>query len=313
MGDNRRVVTAPTLAHLRAFRTVVERGSFAAAAEALGSSQPAVSLHVHALEERYGVALLQRLRSGVRLTDAGTVVYARAVAMLRGLDAMEAELAALRGLEGGRLVVGASTTIANYALPAPIGRFKELHPAVAVALEVGNTGAVVVHVAAQRYTLGFIEGPIPPEHAAALQTAPFRADELALVVAGTSSLADRARLTLDELATLPFLMREPGSGTRQVVERALRAVGVDVTPYLELGHTEAIKTAVSMGLGVSILSRQAVACETHTGELRIVPVEGLDLQRVYTAIAPHGTRFTPAEQAFLAIAGVGDAWTGTSC
>ncbi len=297
-----------TLAHLRAFCVVVERGGISAAAEVLDSSQPAVSLHVRALEQHFGVALLERLPRGVRPTTAGQVVYQRAAEMLQALDALEAEVAALHGLRGGRLALGASTTVANYVLPPLLGRFKDRYPAVRVSLEVENTALIAAQVASRRYTLGFLEGPVPAAHVAALQIAPFREDVLVLVVAGDGPLAGRPSVTLAELATLPFLMREPGSGTRQVLEAALHAAGATVQVHLELGHTEAIKTAVALGLGVSVLSRGAVARECQVGKLWALEVEGLQLGRTYTAIVPRGARPAPAEQAFLALAGVGETW-----
>ncbi len=301
----------PTLAHLRAFCAVVEQGGFGAAADALDSSQPAVSLHVRALERHYGIPLLQRLPRGVRLTEAGQVVYTRATAMLRGLRAMDAEVATLRGLGGGQLALGASTTVANYVLPGIIGAFKTRHPALLITLlEVENTAIIASHVATHRLALGFIEGPAPPAAAATLQMAPFRDADLVLVVPGTGVLSGHTAVTLEELAHLPFLMREPGSGTREVLEQALREAGATVQVSLELGHTEAIKTAVALGLGVSILSRQAVAHECCSGELRALPVQGLRLRRTYTAITPRHVRLAPAEQAFLIFAGVGEEWTG---
>lgn len=294
----------PTIGHLRAFCAVVEHDGFGAAAEVLQSTQPAVSLHVRALERQYGLPLLQRLSRGVRLTEAGAAVYTRATIVLRELAALDEEMSALKGLRGGRLAIGASTTIANYVLPALIGAFKARYPDVTIALEVENTEAIAGAVAAHRLTLGFIEGPVPAPHAAALDVAPFRPDELVLVVAGTGPLAARASISLDELVALPFLAREPGSGTRKVIEEALRAAGASVRAYLELGHTEAIKTAVALGQGVSILSRHAVARECRAGELRILPIDGLRLERMLTAIVPRGVRPTPAEQAFLQLAGV---------
>lgn len=296
---------APTLARLRAFRAVIEHDGFGAAAEALQTTQPAVSLHVRALEQHYGLPLLQRLPRGVRLTPAGVAVYQRATDIARALAAMDEEVGALKGLRGGRLALGASTTIANYVLPALLGDFKTRYPAVDVALEVENTEIIAGRVAVQRLPLGFIEGPVPATHAAALDAVPFRHDELVLVVSGSGPLAARPALSLEELAALPFLAREPGSGTREVVEAALRDAGATVRIYLELGHTEAIKTAVALGQGVSILSRHAVARERRTGELRVVPVDGLRMERTLLTIMPRQLRLAPAEQAFLRLADLG--------
>jgi len=285
---------APTLARLRAFRAVIEHDGFGAAAEALQTTQPAVSLHVRALEQHYGLPLLQRLPRGVRLTPAGVAVYQRATDIARALAAMDEEVGALKGLRGGRLALGASTTIANYVLPALLGDFKTRYPAVDVALEVENTEIIAGRVAVQRLPLGFIEGPVPATHAAALDAVPFRHDELVLVVSGSGPLAARPALSL-----------EPGSGTREVVEAALRDAGATVRIYLELGHTEAIKTAVALGQGVSILSRHAVARERRTGELRVVPVDGLRMERTLLTIMPRQLRLAPAEQAFLRLADLG--------
>ncbi len=298
----------PTLAHLRAFCAVVEHNGFAAAAEVLDTSQPAISLHVRALERHYSLTLLRRLPRGVRLTEAGEAVYRHATTMLRALAVMDEEMAAQRGLDRGHLLIGGSTTVANYVLPALLGAFKEAYPAIQVALVVENTALIAGRVAGQTLALAFIEGPVPQAYAPALQVAPFRDDDLVLVTPARGPLARRGPVLLADLATLPFLMREPGSGTRQVLEQALGEVGAGVRVHLELGHTEAIKTAVGLGLGVSILSRQAVAHECRTGELRAVRVDGLQLRRAYTAITARQTYLTPAERAFLAVAGVGDQW-----
>lgn len=310
MEHERSVKAAPTLAHLRAFRAVVEHDGFGAAAEALDTTQPAVSQHVRALERHYGLPLLDRLPRGVRLTEAGAVVYRRACALLESMAAMGEELGALRGLEGGQLILGASTTAGNYVLPALIGAFKARHPNIEVALDVENTEIIAAHVAAHRLALGFIEGPMPATSSPALRQAPFREDELVLVTAGVGLLAGRTDVSLDELATLPFLMREPGSGTRQVLEAALRTADVTLRPYLQLGHTEAIKTAIGLGMGVSILSRHAVARECGTGELRELPLRGLRIRRTYMAVALRSTPLAPAAAAFLAEAGVGS-WADT--
>lgn len=299
---------APTPARLRAFRAVVEHNGFGAAAEALETSQPAVSLHVRALERHYGLPLLERLPRGVRLTEAGAVVYRRACALGEALAATDEELDALRGLEGGRLLLGASTTVGNYVLPALIGDFKGRHPNVEIMLDVENTEIIAAHVAAHRLTLGFIEGPVPVASSPSLRQTSFREDELVLVAAPGGPLAGRNAIAVEELATLPFLMREPGSGTRQVLEIALQAAGVKLRPYLQMGHTEAIKTSVALGLGVSILSRHAVLRECGLGELRIVPVQGLHIRRTYLVIASRQTQFAPAALAFLAAASVVTEW-----
>ncbi|GAC1437672.1 MAG: LysR family transcriptional regulator [Chloroflexota bacterium] len=302
----------PTLAHLRAFCAVVEHGGFAAAAEVLDTSQPAISLHVRALERHYRLTLLRRLPRGVRMTEAGEAVYRQATTMLRALAAMDEEMAALHGLDHGHLAIGGSTTVANYVLPALLGAFKEAYPAVAVALVVENTEVIAGRVAGHTLALAFIEGPVPVAYAPALQVAPLRDDDLVLVTPARGPLARRAPVPLADLATLPFLMREPGSGTRQVLEQALGEAGACVRVHLELGHTEAIKTAVGLGLGVSILSRQAVAHECRTGELRAVQVDGLRLRRAYTAISARHSHLMPAERAFLAVAGVNDHWHAAS-
>ena len=264
------------------FRAVAEQLSFRKAAEELYLTQPAVSLQIKALEEDLGVQLFDRTGSRIALTAAGDVLldYSRQVSTL--LARAEQAILALSGDHAGQLALGASTTIAQYVLPRLLGAFRRQHPRVQLTLISGNTERIVEAVAAQKVALGFIEGPA---HDRNVKTEPFLEDELVLIVPTAHEWAERAVVSPSEIAEIPLLMRERGSGTRQIVESALERNGVkrnSMRIVMELDSTEAIKSAVEAGLGAGFVSRWAIAKDLRLGNgFKIVKIEGLRVTREF--------------------------------
>lgn len=281
---------------LRLFLAVAEHGGVTRAAEAIFVSQPAISKAVHELEREIGVPLLAHVGRRVELTEAGEILadYARRIFALaaEGRQAMDE----LRGLERGRLAVGASTTIGIYLLPRLMGRYHARHPAIATALDIGNTEQVLAQLRAGALDLALVEGPVT---GADLAAEPYLRDELVLITAPAHPFAALPEVPLDALAREPFLLREPGSGTREVVARALAERGVEPPVAMELGHTEAIKQAVAAGLGVSILSRLTVEREVAQGLLATVPIAGLTIGRHFLLVRRRGARPSAAAHAWL--------------
>lgn len=264
------------------FRAVAEQLSFRKAAEELYLTQPAVSLQIKALEEDVGVQLFDRTGSHIALTAAGKILlnYCEQVKTL--LAQTEHEIAALSGEHSGELALGASTTIAQYVLPRFLGEFCREHPRVHPTLFSGNTEHIVEAVEKQKIALGFIEGPARSRD---VKTKPFLEDELVLIAPTAHEWAERISVSCSEIASIPLLMRERGSGTRHVIELALERQGVkrnSMHIVMELDSTEAIKSAVEAGLGVGFVSRWAIAKDLRLGNtFKIVEVEGLSIKREF--------------------------------
>jgi DNA-binding transcriptional LysR family regulator len=264
------------------FRAVAEQLSFRKAAEELYLTQPAVSLQIKALEEDLGVQLFDRSGAHIAMTPAGLVLLEYAAQVKGLLVQAEHEIAALSGEHVGQLALGASTTIAQYVLPRLLGEFCREHPRVHPTLVSGNTEHIVEAVEKQEIALGFIEGPARSRQ---VKTEPFLEDELVLIASTAHEWAERASVSCSEIASIPLLMRERGSGTRHVIELALERQDVkrnSLQIVMELDSTEAIKSAVEAGLGIGFVSRWAIAKDLRLGNsFKIVEVEGLRIKRKF--------------------------------
>lgn len=273
---------------LKVFRTVADESSFRRAAERLHLSQPAVSQQVQALEAELGVALFDRGKGRVRLTEAGAALlpYAR-----KGARLAEEALTALdiaRGETAGTLRIGASLTVAQYILPRMLGGFRELHPRVDLAVISGNTENILAALARSDIDLGIIEGPASSRDV-------FRQrileDRLVLIVGRKYPWPPKVPVPLRALTQVPLLMRERGSGSRHVVELALRRDGLrlkDLHVAMDLDSIVAIISAVEAGLGAGFVSEWAIQKELRLGTVRVIPVEGLDIRRDMTLIRRFG-------------------------
>jgi DNA-binding transcriptional LysR family regulator len=288
--------------HLAAFHAVAEAGSFSRGAERLLVSQPAVSQQVGELEAALGTQLFDRLPKGVRLTAAGEVLasYARRLSAIE----QEAERAMLevRGLRRGRLALGASTTIAAYLLPKLLGEFRRRHASVELEVDVANTESIRRKVAEGLLDLGLTEGA-GGDDSGELESRPFFQDELVAVAPPHHPLLKNRRVTAKAFCSHPLIMREAGSGTREVVERALAGKGLSVQPTLVLASTEAIKATVAAGVGVAFVSRLAVSLEQEAGRLAVVPLADLSIPRPLHLLRLKSKSQSAATAAFLALLG----------
>ena len=271
---------AINLHHLRLFSAVVDHGGFTKAAQALHLSQPAISKSLTELERQLHVKLLDRAGRSIRLTDAGQLLQARARELFGVERSAERELRELRGLKRGVLRVAASTTIATYMLPPVLGRFRLRHPGVQLRLASANTRTVARLLLESRVDIALVEGPVAHT---GITVVPWMDDELVVIARPDHPAASR-RVRIDELPGFPFLLREPGSGTRVVSQRALARHGVRLTNTMRLGGTEAIKQAVAAGLGLAIVSRAAAADQIALGKIAVVTVDGLVIRRAFTQI-----------------------------
>ncbi|SDG57451.1 DNA-binding transcriptional regulator, LysR family [Lentzea fradiae] len=281
--------------------SVAELGSIGRAARACGMSQPSASERLRALEARVGVALLERTPRGARLTTAGQLVAGWAAPVLAKATDLDAGLTSLRADRQGQLRIAASLTVAEYLLPAWLIALRVVSPDTATVLTAGNSVHVAEQVLGGRADLGFIENTGVP---ADLTGRVVAHDELVLVVAPGHPWARRRRVTAAQAAATPLVSREPGSGTRQAWEHALRAAGVTESAgaLLEMSSTTAIKAAATGGIGPAVLSRYAVAADLATRALVEVEVTGLDLHRALRAVWPAGRTPRGPASDLLAIA-----------
>ncbi|WP_037601375.1 LysR family transcriptional regulator [Streptacidiphilus rugosus] len=278
----------PDLGALELLLEVVRLGSLGRAAAALGITQPAASARIASMERQIGVTLLDRSPRGSRPTEAGALVAewaGQVVAAARGLDA---GIAALREQRDARLRVSASLTVAEYLMPGWLLALHAALPGTAVTLRAANSAEVAAQVLADEADLGFVEGVRLP---AGVDGVVIAHDRLVLVVSPTHRWARRrAPLTADEVAATPLILREQGSGTREVLDAALAASGGLAAPLLTLASTTALKSAATSGAGPAAVSELAVADELASGRLVAVPVEELPLQRPLRAIWPKGSK-----------------------
>jgi len=284
--------------------------SFRKAAEVLHLSQPAVSQNVRALEEELGVRLFDRAQgaghgSQISLTGPGRVLLGYANTAAETMLEAQRALAALNDKVVGELRLGASTTVAQYVLPRILGAFLRQYPQVKLLLVRGNTEKIVEAVADERVELGIIEGPAMRRD---MKTERMTQDEMVLIVSPNHAWAGRKAQAImpGDLAKVPLLLRERGSGSRRVVERALKKAGLPLRKLrvaMELDSTEAIISGVEAELGVGFVSRCAVEKVMRLGSVRIAAVEGLEIRRDFSFVRLAGTEIKGTAAAFRRFAG----------
>jgi DNA-binding transcriptional LysR family regulator len=257
---------------LRVFVAVAHRQSFTRAAEQMGLTQPGVSKSIHELERQAGTRLVERIPTGVRLTEAGTVLLGHARTILAEERAAEDALHALRGLGQGSLRIGASPTIATYMLPAFVQRFNAQHPAIEMHLRTLPSRDVAAALLARELDIGLAEAPVPED--ARMTIVPWCDDELVIVAAPSHPLAPQAPIPVAAVASELLVLREQGSGTRTTVLSMLAAHGVVPQRTLDADSVESIKRIVAAGLGLSIISRAAI--EDMLSLRRLVVLETTD-------------------------------------
>lgn len=289
----------PELGALELLIAVARHGSMGGAARELGISQPAASSRIRAVERQLGVSLFDRSPSGSRPTEAGALVTDWARRIMEAAEAFDAGAQALRDRRDSRLRVAASMTIAEYLLPGWLIALRTARPDTAVSLLAGNSGAVAARLLGGEADLGFVEGLAVP---AGLDGTVIGRDRLVVVVAPGHAWSERrTALTSDELAATPLILREEGSGTRQVLDAALASYGGLADPLLELSSTTAVKASVVSGAGPSVLSELAVGEELSARRLLEVEVTGIRLRRDLRAVWPTGHRPTGPARELLSL------------
>jgi DNA-binding transcriptional LysR family regulator len=286
------------LSQLKAFLAVAQDGSFSRAAEKLYLTQPAVSKQIQALEEALGMRLFDRIGRSILLTQAGNILHDHAHIAFQTLEEARETINQLRGLQRGHLRVSAASTIGTYMLPQPLGELKSQYPGIEISLAITNKARVVQQVLNHEVELGFVGPPVEP---AELEMEEYLLDELVLIAAPTHRLAREESVGVAELVEEVFILREQGSGTREIMEEELGRVRVSLKKAMELGSTEAIKQAVAANLGVSIVSMFAITLETLQGRLAVARLPELNLRRQLFVIHHGGRTLSPAAQEFCSL------------
>ena len=257
---------------LQALRAVAKYGSFTKAAEALCMTQPAVTFQIRQLEDHFDTRLFDRANGRIALTPAGKVALAYAERILELYGELDAKVKDLTGREVGPLTIGASMTIAEFLLPRIVGEFKAGHPGIVPQLVVANSEAIQTRVNERSIDLGFIEGD---SHLPTLMTDVCCEDELQVVCAPSHPLARQETVAVNELTEHSCVIREMGSGTREVLEHYLQKAGLSLDSMnviMEANSPEAIKGLVATGVGFTIISRATVEKEVRIGDLVRIPL-----------------------------------------
>lgn len=268
------------LDYLKVFYAVANNKSFSQTAKELHLSQSTVSLQIKQLEEYWDCQLFERTTKKITLTLAGEIFYKQVGKFITLMNETGNQLQQLKGIVHGNLNIGASLTIGEYVLPYTLAKFHHLYPKVDLSLKLDNSHEIIKKLINHEINLGFIESTISYP---AFKQVPFSEDEL-VILSSPGQFSNTPEITIDDLLSLPFIIREQGSGTRQVMEKALHNNKIDpeaLKVVMELEHTESIKSAVEAGLGISIISKSAVKKELKLKSLQQLKVEGLSLTRQF--------------------------------
>lgn len=258
---------------LQVFHTVARLLSFTKAAETLHMTQPAVTFQVRQLEEYFNTRLFDRTHNRISLTEAGDKVYHYADRIFELYAEMENAVREMTGEISGSLTIGASTTIAEYMLPALLGDFRAKYPEVSIHLKVSNTDGIVSMVENNNIDLGVVEAPVSNKN---LVVDECRKDQLVAIMPPGHTMSEQSSVSLKNLLEYPFICREEGSGTREVISEYMGrtegcAAGLNVA--MELGSPEAVKGAVEAGMGISVVSRATIQKELRLGTLVAVELD----------------------------------------
>lgn len=284
-----------TLHQLKVFEAVARHSSFTRAAEELFLTQPTVSMQVKQLSKAVGLPLFEQVGKRLYLTEAGKQLYKTCQDIFDRLSQFEIAIADLKGLKQGSLRLSVVTT-AKYVIPRLLGPFCQRYPGVDVSLTVTNHEYLIENLVNNRDDLYILSQP-PEDLDVVIH--PFMENPLVVIAWRNHPLTQEKDIPLKRIAEEPFIMREPGSGTRKSVQKLFDEHGLDVRVKLDLGSNEAIKQAIAGGLGISVLSLHTLALEGTTSQLAILNVEGFPIQRHWYVVYPAGKQLSIIAQTFF--------------
>lgn len=294
-GNIRRYMRHGTLPQLRVFEASARLGSFARAAEELHMAPPTASVQIKKLTSTLGVPLFEQVGRRIYLTEAGHRLYASCTDVFRVFSALEETLDDLRGLHSGHLRL-AATTAAKHFAPRLLGAFAQCHDGVEIALQIHNRTALIERLERNEDDLYLFADPPEEKEVVAQAIVP---NPRVVLARSDHPLARERSIPFARLAQEPFLMREPGSGTRAVALRLFERHGLKPRVRMELSTNEAIREAILAGLGVSILSRYTLGLEPEPANLVCLDVEGFPVESHWHFVYPAGKQFGLAAQAFM--------------
>jgi DNA-binding transcriptional LysR family regulator len=283
---------------LKVFYTVAQTLSFNRAAEQLNISQPAVSKHIKELEQLYRTTLFDRSRKHIILTKPGEILLEHAHLIFEQYQKLEFDLNLLQNKTEGVLHIGASTTIAQYVIPAHLAYFNQRFPEIKIELTNGNSLLIEQLLEEKKIELGLVEGSA---HHSELKYVPYIKDEIVLVTRPKNNLLKKRSITPEELMKLPVLSREGGSGTSEIIEDHLSKAGLnpkDMNIHMQLGSTESIKNYLFYSDTFAFLSVYSVQQELSDDRLSIVEIDGIDIKRTFSFVYRQGQP-TPLSKLFM--------------
>ncbi|MEO6948059.1 MAG: LysR substrate-binding domain-containing protein [Ginsengibacter sp.] len=273
---------------LKVFQTAAIRLNFTKTADELFISQPAVSKHIRELEQQFKTTLFDRDGSRLKLTVSGETLLQYTNKLFQVYNNLEFEMNNLSSEKSGQLRIGASTTIAQYVLPRVLAAFHQKYPDVQISLVNQNTEGIEKLLMDRSIHLGVVEGQ---SRNTSIKYAEFLKDEIVLVTSSKNNSVIKDVITIQALSKLPLLIREPGSGSLDVIAYALKSAGIsleDLKVEMQLASTESIKSYLMNSECVAFLSIHSVLDELKNNELRIIDVKGLIIKRYFYFIQPHG-------------------------
>jgi DNA-binding transcriptional LysR family regulator len=283
-----------TFHQLKVFEVTARRGSFTRAAEELFLTQPTVSIQMKQLTKAVGLPLFEQVGKRLYLTDAGQELLDTCQDIFERLSQFEMTVADLQGLKKGQLKLSVITT-AKYVIPRLLGPFCQQYPGIDVSLIVTNHENIVERLRENLDDL-YIPSQIPDNQD--VHTYSFLDNPLVVLASRNHPLAKESHIPLKELNGQSFIMREPGSGTRQAVEKLFGEHEISINVRLELGSNEAIKQAVAGGLGISVLSKHCLAIEGEAGQIAVLNVEGFPIERQWQVVFPKGKQLSIVARTF---------------
>ncbi len=275
-----------TLHQLKVFEAAARHGSFTRAAEELFLTQPTVSMQIKQLTKSVGLPLFEQVGKRLYLTEAGKELFVTCRQLFETIAQFEMKVADLKGLKRGQLRLSVITT-AKYFIPRLLGPFCELYPGIDISLQVTNHEGILERLANNQDDV-YIMSQFPEQLDVNFKA--FLENPLVVLAPHNHPLAKEKNISIQRLAEEPFIMREPGSGTRRAVQQLLDENGVRVNVKLELGSNEAIKQAIAGGLGISVLSRHTLV--PYAGELVILDVQHFPIKRNWYLVYPNGKQLS---------------------
>ena len=296
----RRYLKHGVLPQLRVFEASARLGCFARAAEELHLAQPTVSVQIKKLSETVGFPLFEQVGKRIYLTDAGQRVYSGCNDLFRALSSLEEKLTEMRGMDSGQLQLAVTSSAKNFA-PRLLGAFIQRYPGVEASLHINNRSALIERLRNNEDDLYMFAGP-PDQQEVMVQA--ILSNPLVVFARSDHPLAGEKDIAFARLANEPFLIREPGSGTRMVTLKLFERRGLAPRIRMELSTNEAIREAILAGLGVSILSRYTLGLEPEQTNLVCLDIEGFPLESQWHFVYPVGKHLSVAARAFMDFARV---------